>query len=92
MEERAVVYSVCHFSVYETLVCATSAHSPVQTLEGWDAVPIAAPLTASVEATSITRAWSPIRVPGHWQLEDAFVAYEGSHRSINGVEEVGLEP
>jgi beta-mannosidase len=49
----------------------------VQTLEGWDAVPIATPLTRAVEATSIKRAWSPIRVPGHWQLEDAFVAYEG---------------
>jgi len=58
-------------------MCATSAHNPPQALEGWVAVPVAAPLADADEAASITRAWTPIRVPGHWQLEDAFVAYEG---------------
>jgi beta-mannosidase len=73
-DERAVVYP---FSVYITPMCAMSSCSPPQTLEGWDAVPIAAPLTGAIEAANIQRAWSPVRVPGHWQLEDAFVAYEG---------------
>ena len=50
---------------------------PPQALEGWDAVPVAAPLADAAEAARIKRAWTPIRVPGHWQLEDAFVAYEG---------------
>ncbi|MDQ3999466.1 MAG: beta galactosidase jelly roll domain-containing protein [Actinomycetota bacterium] len=58
-------------------MCATSPHSPSQALKGWDAVPIAAPLTEAIEAASLKRAWSPVRVPGHWQLEDNFVAYEG---------------
>jgi len=48
-----------------------------QTLENWDAVPIAAPLENAGEAAGIRRAWTPIRVPWHWQLEDAFAAYEG---------------
>jgi beta-mannosidase len=46
-------------------------------LEDWDAVPLAAPLGSAGEAARIRRAWTPIRVPWHWQLEDAFVAYEG---------------
>jgi beta-mannosidase len=58
-------------------MCATIAHNPPQALEGWDAVPVAAPLADAVEAASIKRAWTSMRVPGHWQLEDAFVAYEG---------------
>jgi beta-mannosidase len=29
------------------------------------------------ESASISRAWTRVSVPGHWQLEDAFVAYEG---------------
>ena len=48
-----------------------------QTLEEWEAVPIAVPLADAGEAAGIRRAWTPIRVPWHWQLEDAFVAYEG---------------
>ncbi|HEY6674112.1 MAG TPA: sugar-binding domain-containing protein [Rubrobacteraceae bacterium] len=50
---------------------------PPRALEGWDAVPVAAPLADAAEAARIKRSWTPIRVPGHWQLEDAFVAYEG---------------
>src|SRR5215204_450954 len=48
-----------------------------RTLEDWEAVPIAAPLEDAGEAARIRRAWTPIRVPWHWQLEDAFAAYEG---------------
>jgi beta-mannosidase len=48
-----------------------------QTLEDWEAVPLAAPLEAAVETAGIRRAWTPIRVPWHWQLEDAFATYEG---------------
>ena len=40
-------------------------------------MPVVAPLADAAEAARIKRAWTPIRVPGHWQLEDAFVAYEG---------------
>src|SRR5918911_2315325 len=43
-------------------------------LEDWEAVPLAAPL---LEARNVKRPWSPTRVPGHWQLEEAFAAYEG---------------
>jgi beta-mannosidase len=46
-------------------------------LDDWDAVPLAAPLGSAGEAAGIRRAWTPIRVPWHWQLEDAFAAYEG---------------
>ncbi len=46
-------------------------------LENWEAVPIAVPLEEAGEAARIRRAWTPIRVPWHWQLEDAFAAYEG---------------
>ncbi len=55
----------------------TSAHVTSQTLEDWEAVPIAASLEGANEAANIRRAWSPIRVPWHWQLEDAFATYEG---------------
>src|SRR5918994_1002423 len=48
-----------------------------QTLKDWEAVPLAAPLGSAGEAAGIRRAWTPIRVPWHWQLEDAFVTYEG---------------
>jgi beta-mannosidase len=48
-----------------------------RTLEDWEAVPIAAPLEDAGEAAGIRRAWTPIRVPWHWQLEEAFAAYEG---------------
>jgi beta-mannosidase len=58
---------------YAVLVRSTSS----QTLEGWEAVPIAAPLGSAGEAAGISRAWTPIRVPWHWQLEDAFATYEG---------------
>jgi beta-mannosidase len=53
------------------------AHGSSQTLEDWDAVPLAAPLESAGEAARIRRAWTPIRVPWHWQLEDAFASYEG---------------
>jgi beta-mannosidase len=49
----------------------------VELLDQWEAVPLAAPLLDTEEARKIKRAWSPVRVPGHWQLEDAFAAYEG---------------
>jgi beta-mannosidase len=48
-----------------------------RTLEDWEAVPMAAPLGSAGEAAGIRRAWTPIRVPWHWPLEDAFAAYEG---------------
>jgi beta-mannosidase len=48
-----------------------------QTLDDWEAVPLAAPLGSAGEAARIRRAWTPIRVPWHWQLEEAFAAYEG---------------
>ncbi|HET9966577.1 MAG TPA: glycoside hydrolase family 2 TIM barrel-domain containing protein [Rubrobacter sp.] len=48
-----------------------------RTLEDWEALPIAAPLGSAREAAGIRRAWTPIRVPWHWQLEDAFATYEG---------------
>ena len=40
-------------------------------------MPLAAPLEHPTEAKNLGRRWTPVRVPGHWQLEDAFVAYEG---------------
>src|SRR5215210_1712310 len=55
----------------------TSAPDISRTLEDWEAVPIAAPLESAREAARIGRVWSPIRVPWHWQLEDAFATYEG---------------
>src|SRR5918995_665070 len=48
-----------------------------QTLKDWEAVPIAAPLEDAGDAARMRRAWTLIRVPWHWQLEDAFAAYEG---------------
>jgi beta-mannosidase len=48
-----------------------------QILEDWEAVPIAGPLGDASEAARIRRAWAPVRVPWHWQLEDAFATYEG---------------
>src|SRR5919107_3345099 len=53
------------------------AHGSSQTLEGWNAVPLSAPLGSAGEAARIRRAWTPIRVPWLWQLEDAFATYEG---------------
>jgi beta-mannosidase len=53
---------------------------PVQSeslLDGWEAVPLAAPLPRVEEAKRIKRPWASVRVPGHWQLEDAFAAHEG---------------
>lgn len=47
-------------------------------LDGWEAVTVSAPLRMEGEARSIIeRSWSPVRVPGHWQLEGAFAGYEG---------------
>ncbi len=43
----------------------------------WEAVPIAAPLPRAEVTAELKRAWSPVHVPGHWQLEDAFAGYEG---------------
>jgi beta-mannosidase len=43
----------------------------------WEAVPVASPLSGIGEVGQIRRAWTPVRVPGHWQLEDAFRGYEG---------------
>jgi beta-mannosidase len=54
-----------------------STHGISRSLEDWDAVPISDPIEGSDEAAGIERAWTPIRVPWHWQLEDAFAAYEG---------------
>ena len=55
----------------------TGANGNSQTLEDWEAVPIAAPLESAGEAAGMRRAWTPIRVPWHWQLDDAFATYEG---------------
>jgi beta-mannosidase len=54
-----------------------STHGISRSLEDWEAVPISDPIEGSDEAAGIERAWTPIRVPWHWQLEDAFAAYEG---------------
>jgi len=43
----------------------------------WEAVPIVSPLPEPKAAERIGRAWTPVDVPGHWQLEDAFRGYEG---------------
>jgi beta-mannosidase len=44
----------------------------------WEAVPISAPLPgAAAAAVGIARAWRPVHVPGHWQLEDGFADFEG---------------
>src|SRR5215217_6159453 len=53
------------------------AHGSSQTLQDWEAVPLAAPLDDAGKAAGIRRAWTPIRVHWHWQLEDAFATYEG---------------
>ena len=53
------------------------AHGSSQILQDWEAVPLAAPLDDAGKAAGIRRAWTPIRVPWHWQLEDAFATYEG---------------
>ena len=55
----------------------TSAHGLPQILSVWEAVPVAVPLADAGESAGIKRSWTPVRVPGHWQLEDAFAAYEG---------------
>lgn len=46
-------------------------------LTDWEALPLAEPLVDAVDARTVKRAWSSVRVPGHWQLESAFSAYEG---------------
>jgi len=43
----------------------------------WEAVPIASPLDGADGAARVGRPWTPVRVPGHWQLEDVFRGYEG---------------
>ena len=43
----------------------------------WEAVPVASPLGGADEMAQIGRPWTPVRVPGHWQLEDVFRGYEG---------------
>ena len=54
-----------------------STNSGPLVLANWVAVPLAAPLEHPTEAKSLERRWTPVRVPRHWQLEDAFAAYEG---------------
>jgi beta-mannosidase len=54
-----------------------NANGLAQILEHWEAVPVAVPLADAVEAARIRRPWTPVRVPGHWQLEGAFAGYEG---------------
>jgi beta-mannosidase len=41
----------------------------------WEAVPIAEPLSGG--EGEVERAWSPVRVPWHWQLEGALSDYDG---------------
>src|SRR5215211_5573079 len=62
---------------YSGLMQPTSARGVPQTLDFWEAVPIASPLEDPSEASRIERTWTPVRVPWHWQLDDAFAAYEG---------------
>lgn len=62
---------------YANLMRPKSAHGLPQILSDWEAVPVAAPLSDAGEAASMRRPWTPVRVPWHWQLEDAFAAYEG---------------
>src|SRR5918998_5554894 len=57
--------------------CHTLRVRSERLLDRWEAVPLAAPLSGAEEANRITRPWAPVRVPEHWQLEDAFAAYEG---------------
>jgi beta-mannosidase len=57
--------------------CHTLRVRSERLLDRWEAVPLAAPLSAAEEANRIKRPWAPVRVPEHWQLEDAFAAYEG---------------
>ncbi len=46
-------------------------------LETWEAVPIAAPIKDAAAARNMARPWAAVRVPGHWQLEEAFTSYDG---------------
>jgi beta-mannosidase len=46
-------------------------------LEEWEAVPLVGPLTKAAEVRLIKHRWSRVSVPGHWQLEDTFMGYEG---------------
>lgn len=46
-------------------------------LANWEALPLADPLADAADVRAIKRPWSSVRVPGHWQLEGAFAAYEG---------------
>ena len=55
----------------------TNAYGLPQVLDHWEAVPVADPLVDAGEAARIRRPWTSVRVPGHWQLEWAFAAYEG---------------
>ena len=57
--------------------CHTLRVRSERLLDRWEAVPLAAPLSAAQETNRIKRPWAPVRVPEHWQLEDAFAAYEG---------------
>jgi beta-mannosidase len=43
----------------------------------WEAVPLSHPLSGAEASVTIERAWTPVDIPGHWQLEDAFRGYEG---------------
>src|SRR5215207_1886380 len=46
-------------------------------LEEWEAVPLVDPLRKAAEVRLVKHRWSRVSVPGHWQLEDTFMGYEG---------------
>jgi len=45
-------------------------------LTDWEALPLVEPIVEAAGAQAISRSWSRVQVPGHWQLESAFAAYE----------------
>ncbi len=56
---------------------STDINSP-RLPDDWNLTLLAAPLVDAAEVGTITdSSWRRIRVPGHWQLEDAFADYEG---------------
>ncbi|MBA2343774.1 MAG: beta galactosidase jelly roll domain-containing protein [Rubrobacter sp.] len=46
-------------------------------LTDWEAIPLAELLVKAADIQNVKRQWSTVRVPGHWQLEANFVAYDG---------------
>jgi beta-mannosidase len=57
----------------------------------WEAMPIGSALAGPKMAVGAGRVWSPVRVPGHWQLESALFDYEGYvlYRARFGAESAG---